>query len=250
MYTLSFKTLSCIAIIATPLWVVNASAQEINIYRATIGETDQKTAEINTEQMRQILSDGSALILDTRPRAEFVNGHIPGARYLEGLSTEAVTAVEQLVEGDKGKALVLYCNGPFCQASRRLSAQLVDAGFTNVRRYQLGMPIWRALGGPTALELEGVVRVYKSDQTAVFLDARSPEEFAKESLPLAKNLPPEAAAKVQGGLMPADDFNTRVVLFGRDAEQARAVANALSKRPWHNVAYFPGTYEELSSALD
>ena len=93
------------------------------------------------------------------------------------------------MSGDKSKALVLYCNGPFCQASRRLSEQLVAAGFSNVRRYQLGIPIWRALGGPTAIELEGILRIFRVDQTAVFFDARSPEEFSKGSLPGARNIP-------------------------------------------------------------
>src|SRR2546427_682802 len=81
----------------------------------------------------------------------------------------------RLVDGNKSKAVVLYCNGPRCQASRQLSEQLVAAGFTNVRRYQLGIPFWRALSGPVEIELEGVLRVYKIDQTAVFLDARSAE---------------------------------------------------------------------------
>ncbi|MHA6644896.1 rhodanese-like domain-containing protein [Mesorhizobium sp. A623] len=105
------------------------------------------------------------------------DGHIPGANNPKGQPIEVVAAVERLVSGDKSKALVLYCNGPFCQASRRLSNQLLDAGFTNVRRYQLGMPIWRALGGPTEVELKGAVRTFRKVQTAVFLDARSAAEF-------------------------------------------------------------------------
>ncbi|MFC7400423.1 rhodanese-like domain-containing protein [Chelatococcus sp. GCM10030263] len=245
----SFKTLSRIAVMAMTLFAGDAYAQEINIYQAIIGEPDQKTQEVSTEQMRRIVSDGSAIILDTRPHDEFVNGHIPGARNLKGSPEEAMAAVEQLVDGDKSKALVLYCNGPFCQASRRMSEQLLDAGFINVRRYQLGMPIWRALGGPTEVELEGVVRVFKNDHTAVFFDARSAEEFAEESLPRARNLPLAAAATVRGKPMPLDDFNTRIVLFGRDAAQARALADALSKRPWHNVAYYPGSFETLSTAV-
>lgn len=237
-------------IVATAtLFAGAALAQTVSIYQATIGDPDQKTQEVSTEQMRSILADGSAIVVDTRPHNEFVNGHIPGAQNLKVPAAEAVAAAEQLVNGDKSKALVLYCNGPFCQASRRMSDQLLAAGFTNVRRYQLGMPIWRALGGPTAIELEGAVRIFKNDQTAVFIDARSAEAFSKGSLPGAHNLPPEKAAKVQGSPMPIDDFNTRIVLFGSDATQAQALADTLSKRPWHNVAYFPGSYETLSAAL-
>jgi hypothetical protein len=49
--------------------------------------------------------------------------------------------------------------------------------------------------------------------------------------------------------LPRDDFNTRIVLFGRDAAQARALAEALSRSPWHNVMYFAGRFEDLVAAV-
>lgn len=230
---------------------VLANAQADNIYQATLGETNQKTHEVSTEQVRRILADRSAIILDSRKRSEYVAGHIPGALNVDAPPGTFVAAVERLVNGDKSKALVLYCNGPFCQASRRVSEQLVSAGFTNVRRYQLGIPIWRALGGPTEIELEGIVRIFNVDHTAVFFDARAPEEFAKGSLPTAHNVPADqlASSALKKAPLPEDDFNTRIVMFGRDAAQARALADALSKRPWHNVMYFPGKFESLRAAI-
>jgi rhodanese-related sulfurtransferase len=131
-----------------------------------------------------------------------------------------------------------------------LGDQLVAAGFSNVRRYQLGIPIWRALGGPTEIELEGIVRIFNVDRTALYFDARSPEEFAKGSLPGAHNVPADPVARdALEKAMPRDDFNRRIVLFGRDAAQARTLADVLSKRPWHNVTYFPGTFESLRAAI-
>ena len=70
---------------------------------------------------------------------------------------------------------MLYCNGQYCRAGRQLSAQLLEAGFSNVRRYQLGIPIWRALGGPVEIELEGIVRIFGIDRTVIYFDARSAE---------------------------------------------------------------------------
>jgi hypothetical protein len=49
--------------------------------------------------------------------------------------------------------------------------------------------------------------------------------------------------------LPLDDFNRRIVLFGRDVAEARRLADAMSKRPWHNVMYFPGSFEELAAAV-
>jgi rhodanese-related sulfurtransferase len=223
-----------------------AIGQSGSIYEATLPEADAKTQQVSTDQLKRILADGSAVVVDTRTRAEFVAGHIPGARGLDGPPSDYVAVVERLVTGDKSKALLLYCNGPFCQASKRLAEELVAAGFTNVRRYQLGMPIWRALGGPTEIELEGVVRIFKADKTVVYFDARSASEFAKGSLPGAYNI---SADDLKSPGLPLDDFNRRIVLFGRDAADARKLADAFGKRAWHNVSYFPGTFEALMAAV-
>jgi rhodanese-related sulfurtransferase len=99
---------------------------------------------------------------------------------------------------------------------------LVAAGFTNVRRYQLGIPIWRALGRPTEIELERILRIFKVDHTAVFFDARTTEKFSKGSLLGTHNVP--ADALTSGGLqkapLPANNLNTSIVIFGDDFNQA------------------------------
>src|SRR5258708_2585779 len=232
-----------------------AIAQDNTLFQATLGEPNQKTEEVSTEEVRRILADGSAILLDSRKRAEYVAGHIAGAKNVsppaEAPPSAYIAAVEQLVGGDKSKPLVLYCNGPQCQASRQLSAQLVAAGFTNVRRYQLGIPMWRTLSGPVEIELEGILRVYKIDQTAMLFDARSAEDFARDSLAGTHNVPADKLASdgLRKAPMPNNDFNTRIVLFGRDAVQARALADAVGKTPYQNVSYFPGTYDALAAAV-
>ena len=226
-------------------------AEALDVARATFFEQGAKTTQVSTQDVREILIDGSAMLLDTRSPAEYAAGHIPGARNLGVGPSAQVAAVKHLTGGDKTAALVLYCNGPYCQASRRLSEQLLEEGFTNVRRYQLGIPIWRALGGPTEITLDGLARVYGRDRSAVFIDARSPEEFASGSVTGARNLPVDlyVGGTIKQAPFPEDDFNTRIVLFGRDAKQARALAQALSTRPWHNVSYVDGTFDEVRAAI-
>ena len=245
------------ALIGAFIWgaATGSAAAQGSVYQATLGEKNQKTAEVSTEEVRRVLADGSAILFDSRPRAQYAAGHIAGARNAappaNAPASDYVTAVENLVQGDRRKALVLYCNGQYCQASRTLGDQLVAAGFTNVRRYQLGLPMWRTLNGLVEIELEGILRIYKNDQTAAFLDARPAAHFTKLSLPGTYNVPADGLAN--GGLrnapMPNNDFNTRVVLFGRDLAQARTLAEAIAKTPYQNVAYFPGTFEQLVAAL-
>jgi rhodanese-related sulfurtransferase len=250
-YTLTLKSIALLAMLTAS---IVASAQG-NIVQATLGETDP-TTEVNTEQLRQILNDGSAVVLDSRSRAQYAAGHIPGAINLslpaDATDADLINLVQRLQGGDKNSALVLYCNGPRCGASRSLSKRLVDGGFTNVRRYQLGIPIWRSLGGPTVMEHDAITRIYQVDNTAVFFDVRSREEFAKGSLPGAHNVPVDelAAGVLDNAPKPNHDFNTRIILFGRDGFQARVMAEAMGRSAYHNVNYFPGTFGSLMFAIN
>jgi len=231
------------------------ATQRCSIYQATLAETDQTTGEVSTEEMRCILADHSATVVDTRKPSEFAAGHIPGARNVmskdDVAAAENVAAVEGALGGDRNQPLVLYCNGPFCKGTRRLASQLFDAGFTNVRRYQVGIPIWRALGGPTEIDLDGIKRVYDADKTALFFDTRNANDFAKESIPGTHSVPADrvAAEGIHFAPLPRNDFITRIVIFGHDGAQARSVAEALSQSPFHNVTFFAGTYATVATAL-
>jgi rhodanese-related sulfurtransferase len=220
-----------------------------NILEAVVGDEDQATPEVNTRQLRQILVEHRALVIDTRTREQFEAGHIPGARDLNAPANAHVGAIDEFVHGDRAAPLVLYCNGQHCKASGRLATQLTASGFTNVSRYQLGIAVWRALGGPTAIELGGLKRVIERDRTAVLVDARPRHQFAQRSLSGAVNLSADLLASLPSEELPlpADDFNRRIVLFGNDGAQARQLAEAMQARPWHNVAYFPGNFEALEA---
>jgi rhodanese-related sulfurtransferase len=232
------------------------------IYQATLQEPNQKTLEVSTEELRQILADQRAIVFDARPFQEYAVSHIPGARNVSakpGMPMSEymsdVAEIGRLIGADKSAPIVLYCNGPFCGKSKRLSAELAEAGYTNVRRYQLGIPVWRALGGLTEIELEGLRYVLTGDRTAVFIDARDPEEFRTQTLPGARNLPRsgvkpgkdvgEVKVAKDDGRLPMEDHNTRLIVFGRDGAQAQAVAEAIAQEAFHNVAYFGGTFETL-----
>jgi rhodanese-related sulfurtransferase len=237
-----------------------------NIYAATLGESGAKTPEISTEELRSILAERSAMVFDVRPAMEFATGHIPGAVNVaqkpgtsKALYVSDVAEIGRLLGNDKAKPVVVYCNGPFCGKSKRVSEDLLAAGFTNIRRYQLGIPVWRALGGITQIEADGVRYVMRNDRSAVWLDTRAVTEIAKASLPGAKRIGVEVAqggkdnpAMQQAkndGTLPIEDHNTRIIVFGDDPQAVRSVAEATAKEAFHNVAFFAGNATDLVQAL-
>ena len=237
-----------------------------NIYDATLQEEGLGTSNISTNEFLQILEEKSAIVFDVRTYEEYSIGHIPGVLNTVGkpestreeFTTDA-NAIGRLVGGDKDAAIVLYCGGPFCGKAKRVAADLLKAGYKNVRRYQLGFPVWRALGGLTVIEPEGVRYVASRDQTAVFVDVRDTVNFAGGSLALAVNIPASLVEPGKGGQeikdakedgrLPMEDHNTRIVVFGPDAAEARAVASALAMNAFFNVSYFSGTFEEIQALL-
>src|SRR5689334_3125912 len=50
-----------------------------SIFDATLDEAGAKTPEISTNDLKRILAEHSATVLDTRPQKEFAMSHIPGA---------------------------------------------------------------------------------------------------------------------------------------------------------------------------
>jgi rhodanese-related sulfurtransferase len=211
---------------------------------AIIGEPDPVTPEISTTQLRQILDEGKTPVLDVRSADEYALAHIPGSvNYYEKDLLQLVKAYP-----DRSAPLILYCNGPFCGKSKRLSEELKGQGYTNVRRYQLGLPVWRALGNTVQTDLPGVRYVRGGDRTAVWVDARTARDFRKRSLPGAVNIQRGAAeAANDDGRLPRKDKGTRVIVFADSPDAARAVAEEIAHKAYWNSSYFGGRFSDLST---
>src|SRR6476659_7055395 len=101
------------------------------------------------------------------------------------------------------------------------------------------------------IEPDGVRYVRNGAGTAVFVDARSAEELQSGSLAGARNIPlAEVTTAKDDGRLPMEDHNTRIIVFGAGADQARGVTAELAKNAFHNVAFFTGTLDDLVAGLE
>lgn len=248
-----------IAACAIFLAISPASAQ--SVFDSVVPEAEPKTQDISTSELRRVLGEGNATLFDARPIREYAISHIPGAVNVAPrpgmpphLYVSDVAEVGRLLNGDRGRAVVLYCNGPTCGKSRRLAAELLAEGYTNIRRYQLGAPGWRLLGGAMQT-LPEALPYLATDSTAVWIDAREPSDFAAGTIMAARNIPHSALrpGREQGvmleakqdGRLPMEDHNTRIIVFGRNGQEARAVADAIAGEAFHNVSFVAAPIEAL-----
>jgi len=217
-------------------------AQTTPIAQATLGEPNPVTPEVSTDELKRILAH-SAPVLDVRSAQEYAIAHISGSRNFYEKEVEQITAAYS----DLGTPLVFYCNGPYCGKSKRLSEELVKRGYTGIRRYQLGLPVWRALGNTVQTDLAGLRYIMAGDRTAVYVDARAKGAFARGTLPRAVNIRKgEAEAANEDGRLPHKDKGTRVIVFGESGADARVVAEEIARKAYWNSSYFGGSYRDLA----
>ena len=213
----------------------------------------QEGAEVSTAELVALLKSGVAL-LDVRSVKECAIAHIPGSRCMPGVVRSDGTFgdhIDQIMQTypDRSTPIVLYCNGPLCGKSKRTALTLAEKGYTNVRRYQLGLPVWRALGNTVQTDLAGLAYVIKDDRTAVFVDAREPATFKADTIPGAVNVRPgEAKVANEDGRLPHTDKGTRIVVFSDNPAEARTVATEIALNAFWNSSYFSGSYDDIRRA--
>lgn len=99
--------------------------------------------EISREELARRLDDGTLVIIDVRPAAEFAAGHIRGARsvpvdQLPDIVRELPTDAE----------VVAYCRGPYCVFADD-AVRFLRRSRRTARRLQDGFPEWRTAEHPT-----------------------------------------------------------------------------------------------------
>jgi rhodanese-related sulfurtransferase/DNA-binding transcriptional ArsR family regulator len=107
---------------------------------------DESTLEaVDAETLQERLAGEGVLLLDVRPREEYLAGHIPGA-----LSLPLEELHQRLSELPRDRTVVAYCRGPYCVLSLHAAKALSEAGIKVVRLVD-GVADWRALGLPVAV---------------------------------------------------------------------------------------------------
>ena len=148
--------------------------------------------------------------------------------------------------GDR-PSVVLYCNGPFA-AKQRLSEELLAAWLQQGARYYSAFRCARArlLTGSSWRPSGTSSRM----RTAVLFSMRGCGKSSRRTIPGARNIPQGSGAARQGRRRGAEgkrrrppaheDHNTRIVVFGRDANPGARARRGDRPGAFHNVSYFAG----------
>ncbi|MEZ5751636.1 MAG: rhodanese-like domain-containing protein [Paracoccaceae bacterium] len=100
------------------------------------------------------LQDPNAIVVDSRVRADYMGGTIPGAVHIP--YTEMADRLDEIgceigfdgFECENARPVTLFCNGPWCGQSPTAIRRMIEAGFPadHISYYRGGMQVWRMLG--------------------------------------------------------------------------------------------------------
>jgi len=96
--------------------------------------------EISVEELLKIMTSGQTYnLFDARPVKRFGNAHIPSARPAFPKDENFLS----LLPADKDALIVFYCGGPTCPYTGIAVGKAQEAGYTNLKGFQAGLPGWK-----------------------------------------------------------------------------------------------------------
>jgi rhodanese-related sulfurtransferase len=114
---------------------------------ATLRQEILQEGTITADQLREMLEDGTIVIIDARSPEEFDEGRVAGA--INVPFDQIAEHYQQLMaEIPMDAFIVCYCQGPDCDFSHELATELKIMGFVNVVLFSGGWEHWQAAGYP------------------------------------------------------------------------------------------------------
>ncbi len=104
--------------------------------------------EISRDELKQRMDHPRKLIvLDVLSPESYHRAHVPGA---VNLPLQEIRTQAREVLPNKDQEIIVYCAGPECNASDSAAQELLEMGYSRVRRYVGGLSDWKAAGLPIA----------------------------------------------------------------------------------------------------
>ncbi|GAB3589264.1 rhodanese-like domain-containing protein [Angustibacter peucedani] len=104
------------------------------------------SAVITRQELEELVTAGSVVLVDALPDSYYAQQHLPGA---VNLVESDVNALAADVLPDKAAPIVTYCSNAACRNSQAVANRLEQLGYTNVRKYVEGIQDWVEAGNAT-----------------------------------------------------------------------------------------------------
>lgn len=111
---------------------------------------------IQIDELRKLLDQDRALLLDVRPQIFYQLGHIPIAQSFPKESFEQAYGAKKtkiVAVIDQGKLIIVYCSGEHCADASTVASKLAELGYGNLGIFEAGWDAWENAGLDIKTEL-------------------------------------------------------------------------------------------------
>jgi rhodanese-related sulfurtransferase len=192
--------------------------------------------EIDTGDLLKVMTGERPYHLyDARPMSRFGNAHIPGARAAHPGDENFLS----LLPGNKDELLIFYCGGPTCPYTGMAVDLAREAGYTNLRGYQAGLPGW--IESMLPVHSDAVWLAQNLNQQTVILDVRDIQASSASHIQGAVALPVAdiqamtrrfIAQKTVPELPGVTDLRAPVVIYANSHTSREALLAYKELRDW------------------
>ena len=127
-------------------WELYTVVDDTDDFGANPHELDQLIPRIPIDGLAAAVADEGVTIIDAQGDGKFEKAHIEGAVDF-GFDDVVEQATASIPELDS--PVVVYCTDAECLGAEFVGTQLVEAGYTDVKRFAGGIERWAAAGKPT-----------------------------------------------------------------------------------------------------
>jgi len=209
--------------------------------------------EINKDELLKIMNGGEKYYLfDARPTKVFDCGYLPTATSAFPDGKDFLSVLPE----DKAALLVFYCGGPTCPFTGKAIKKAQEAGYTNMKGFQAGIPAWNKAKLPLYSAPKCLAK--NLDPQHVILDVRDTAASSKGHIKGAVAMPVAdlqamtqefIKTKTKADLPGASDKRAAIIVYANtDAEDAVTKGYAeLRKWGYKKVTILEGGFNAWQS---
>lgn len=192
--------------------------------------------EIDVKELLAIMTGGKPYHLyDARPAKRFGESHLPGAQSAFPKEPNFLSRLP----ADKNALLIFYCGGPTCPFTGDAVKKAQEAGYTNLKGFQAGLPGWKKAQLPVHSDAAWLAT--SLDPQHVILDVRSKAESGQSHIQGAVAMPTtelqamtqQFIAKQQVAQLPGvSDLRAPVIVYADSHTSREALLAYKELRSW------------------
>jgi len=148
---------------------------------------------VGAKYVRNLISSETlAMVVDARPAKKFRGGSVPTAI---NIPYRKFDKMKGFLPADKSVELIFFCGGYKCPLSPKSATKAMEMGYTNVKLYQAGYPLWKEMYGASgvapaqtattdtkgSMPIQKFTRLMREEPDSVYwIDVRERSEIAAD----------------------------------------------------------------------